>query len=162
MYNPISGSGVTSGRIAGSTPSTRYCAANVVAGVVPRPETESPPSAMPTAHVTATAAARIVPHTVLIFSPVATLVILSFHYLSRRICRASQTPPSRPSPPKSTSPLPCSSSFPVLLLWRNATNHIKETPAASMLSTSLGPSILFIPGLHLPAAPSRAASRISL
>jgi hypothetical protein len=37
------------------------------ADVVPQSGTESPPSATPTANVTATAAARIVPHSFLIF-----------------------------------------------------------------------------------------------
>jgi hypothetical protein len=45
------------------------------ADVVPRSGTESPPSATPTANVTATAAARIVPHSFLIF-------VFSFRYFN--------------------------------------------------------------------------------
>jgi hypothetical protein len=45
------------------------------ADVVPQSETESLPSATPTAHVTATAAVRIVPHSFLIF-------VFSFRYFN--------------------------------------------------------------------------------
>jgi hypothetical protein len=45
------------------------------ADVVPQSGTESPPSAMPTANVTATAAAKIIPHSFLIF-------VFSFRYFN--------------------------------------------------------------------------------